>query len=442
MARTAALNPTSTPFFPGSMRVGEDDGRSNGLPLAVPTLQAQDVASRLSASPVEHRSIRSSPSPAQGSENQGPQSDMRFQPSPTAPDVSTVTHHPELDRPFNPARTREMSIIGSLEALPETDDTHGSGTADEGAHTPADSPFFSARIQQSRAHVNTPPVNIVNSSSRSSTFNANGPFVSSSPVSSLDSGSQFTSGGEFSQSLDAQLKISPLIQDIMERLLRCEFTAHEVQRELRDVHRKVDFLVERSFNNAPQATSSQPEFKDPFAPTAGQSTTSLTIPRASFSPGIAPNQSPPPDDITQISQRLNTLTTSVGQLLALQTQQHLQGLGRLTPHTPDLPPNQPFGSNISPNPALLGHGLPNRPELRAAPRAPNPPTRTWSAGNLDIPLRVDNVATLARSDPARDKRRSVTGGLMRRESVGVSVLFPVPHAVLTLWRTDHRWTRQ
>lgn len=441
MARTAALNPTSTPFFPGSMRVGEDNGRSNGFALAVPTLREQDMASRLSAS-VEHRSVRSSPSPAQGSENQEPQSDMRFQPSPTAPDVPSVAHHSELDRPFNPARTREMSIIGGLEALPETDDTHGSVTTDEGAHTPADSPFFPASIRQSRVHVNTPPVNIVNSSSRSSTFNANGPFVSSSPVSSLDSGSQFTSGGEFSQSLDAQLKTSPLIQDIMERLLRCEFTAHEVQRELRDVHRKVDFLVERSFNNAPQASSSQPEFKDPFAPTAGQSATSLTIPRASFSPGIAPNQSPPPDDITQISQRLNTLTTSVGQLLALQTQQHLQSLGRLTPRTPDLPPNQPFGSNTSPNPALLGHGLPNRPELRAAPRAPNPPTRTWSAGNLDIPLRVDNVATLGRSDPVRDKRRSVTGGLMRRESVGVSVLFPVPHAVLTLWRTDYRWTGQ
>ncbi|KAF8450444.1 hypothetical protein L210DRAFT_907790 [Boletus edulis BED1] len=260
------------------------------------------------------------------------------------------------------------------------------------------------------------------SSRPSSSFNTNGPFISSSPVSSLDSGSQFTSGGDFLQNPDAQLKASPLIQDIIDRLLRCEFTAQEVQRELRDVHRKVDFLVERSFNNAPQGGNSQPEFKDPFAPAGGQSATSLTIPRASFSAGIAPNQSPPPDDISQISQRLNTLTTSVGQLLALQTQQHLQGataLGRLTTHTPDLPPNQPFGANISPNPALLGHGLPNRPELRAVPRAPNPPARTWSAGNLDLPLRVESVATLGRSDPVLNKRRSVTGGLMRRESVGI-----------------------
>ncbi|KAF8558910.1 hypothetical protein OG21DRAFT_1503868 [Imleria badia] len=415
MAKTAALNPASTPFFPGSMRVADDDGRSNGFALAVP--KQDRTVSGLSTSPVEHRSVRSSPSPAWDRERQP---DMRFLPSPTPPDVSSATYQLEPDRPFNLARTREMSVIGSLEALPEADDTHGSVTSDERAPTPADSPFFSAPIQQSRGHVNTLPVSIMNNSSRpSSSFNTNGPFASSSPDSSLDSGSQFTSGGDLSQNLDAQLKTSPLIQDIIERLLRCEFTAQEVQRELRDVHRKVDFLVERSFNTVPQAASSQPEFKDPFAPPGGQSATSLTIPRASFSAGIAPNQSPPPDDI---SQRLNTLTTSVGQLLALQTQQHLQGasaLGRLTPHTPELPQNQPFGGNISPNPALLGHGLPNRPELRAPPRAPNPPTRTWSAGNLDLPLRVDNVATLGRSDPGRDKRRSVTGGLMRRESVGI-----------------------
>lgn len=434
MAKTAALNPASTPFFPGSIRLADDEGRSNGFALP---LREQD-RSALSTSPHEHRFVRPSPSPPRGIDNQERRTGVPFQPSPTTPDVSSVTHHQER---ASLARAREMSVVGSLEALPEADDPHGSVTTDEGARTPADSPFFSPTIHQSRSHVNTPPVNIVNAPSRSSSsFNINGPLISTSPVSSLDSGSQFTSGAEFSQNLDARLKTSPLIQDIIERLLRCEFTAQEVQRELRDVHRKVDFLVERSFSNAPQASSSQPEFKDPFAPGVGQGAPSLTIPRPSFSAAIAPNQSPPPDDISQISQRLNTLTTSVGQLLALQTQQHLQGaaaLGRLTPHTPDLPPNQPFGANISPNPALLGHGLSNRPELRAAPRAPNPPTRTWSAGNLDLPLRVDNVATLGRGDPVRDKRRSVTGGLVRRESVGVSVLSPISHVLLTSRPTDY-----
>lgn len=427
MAKTAALNPASTPFFPGSIRLGEDDGGSlNAFGLAAPTLREhnQPSVSRLStfSGPGNHRSLSSSPAPPQDSDSQA---DMPLRPPPIPPDV----HHADLDRL---PRSRDLTVIGSLEALPEADDTPGSVSTDERARTPADSPFFSVLIQQSRSHINTPPVNMFNNSSRSSSFN--GPFVSSSPASSLDSGSQFAPAPDSSQNFDAQLKTSPLIQDIIERLLRCEFTAQEVQRELRDVHRKVDFLVERSFNNVSQASGSQPEFKDPFASTGVHSATSLTIPRASFSAAIAPNQSPPPDDISQISQRLNTLTTSVGQLLALQTQQHIQGataLGRLTPHTPDLPPNQPFGPNISPNPALLGHGLPNRPELRAAPRAPNPPTRTWSAGNLDLPLRLDNVATLGRNDPVRDKRRSVTGGLMRRESVGVSVLFPARHAVLT-----------
>ncbi|KAF8842299.1 hypothetical protein BDN67DRAFT_989268 [Paxillus ammoniavirescens] len=426
MAKSATLNPTSTPFFPGSMRVNEDEG-SSMFGFGVPTLREQDraLASALSTSPVERRSVRSSPSPAQDSGKQERQHDMRFQPSPMTSDTSSASapRHAELDRPFNPLRAREMSMVGSLESLPEADDIHGSVTTDEGAQTPADaSPFFSALIQQSRGHINTPPVNIMNSSSRSSSFNTNGPFMSSSPVSSLDSGSQFASGADFSQSLDAQLRLSPLVQDIIDRLLRCEFSTQEVQRELHDVHRKVDLLVERSLSNMVQASSSQPEFKDPFAPTGSSQSSAMNITRASFSAAVAPNQSPPSDDITQISQRLNTLTTSVGQLLALQTQQHIQNatsLGRITPRTPDLPPNQTFGPGMGSNPALLGHGLPNRPDLRPSPRAPNPPMRTWSAGNLDLPLRVDSVAGLGRAEAVRDKRRSVTGGLIRRESTGL-----------------------
>ena len=428
MAKTVALNPASTPFFPGGIRLVDDD--VSGFGLAAPARQVLDRASpsALSTSPVDHRSVCSSPAPFRDSDTQEPHP---FHP-PTAPDIPSAT---KPDRLYSLSRTREMNAVGSLEALPEADDTPARIAMGEQAQTPADSSLFPAPIQQSRGRVDTPPVSVMNNSSRSSVFNINGPFVSSSPVSSLDSGSQFAASVEFQQNLDAQLKTSPLVQDILERLLRCEYTTQEVRRELRDVHRKVDFLVERSLNNASQATGSQPEFKDPFAPTGGQPTTSM--PRPSFSVAIAPNQSPPPDDISQISQRLNTLTTSVGQLLALQTQQHMQSatpLGRLTPHTPDIPPSQSFGPNVSPNPALLGHGLPNRPELRAPPRAPNPPTRTWSAGNLDLPLRADNVASLGRNDPVRDKRRSITGGLMRRESMGVSIR--IQHYILLSPVTD------
>ncbi|KAH7903887.1 hypothetical protein BJ138DRAFT_1188734 [Hygrophoropsis aurantiaca] len=70
---------------------------------------------------------------------------------------------------------------------------------------------------------------------------------------------------------------------------------------------------------------------------------------------MAYSKSPPSDDITQISQCLDTLTTSVGQLLALQTQK------------------------------TLGH----RPVLPTLPY------------------------------PSHNKRHSITGGLMRQESSGV-----------------------
>ncbi|KAH7887803.1 P-loop containing nucleoside triphosphate hydrolase protein [Phlebopus sp. FC_14] len=419
MAKSATLNPTSTPFFPGSIRIGKDEG-SSGFGFGVPTLGGQDRApASYSASPLEHRSIRSSPSPRQDNGSLERQPDMRFQSSPMNPDVSSAAHQPEHDRQYV-HRMREANIVGGLEALPEGDDTHGSATTDEGAQTPGDPPqFFATIVPHSRGNTNTPPVNIISSSLRSSSFHNNGSFISSSPVSSLDSGSQLASSADLLQSLDAQLKVSPLIQDIIDRLLRCEYATQEVQKELRDVHRKVDFLVERSLASATQANGSQPEFKDPFAPTASSA---MTIPRPSLSANVAPNQSPPSsDDITQISQRLSTLTTSVGQLLALQTQQHIQNatsLGRVAPHTPDLPQNQTFGNSLGANPALLGHGLPNRPDLRS-PRAPNPPLRTWSAGTLDLPLRVDSVAPMGRPEPARDKRRSVTGGLMRRESSSV-----------------------
>ncbi|OAX43910.1 P-loop containing nucleoside triphosphate hydrolase protein [Rhizopogon vinicolor AM-OR11-026] len=45
--------------------------------------------------------------------------------------------------------------------------------------------------------------------------------------------------------------------------------------------------------------------------------------------------------------------------------------------------------------------------------------RTWSAGTLDLSMRADNLSPLGRLEPVRDKRRSVAGSMMRRESVGV-----------------------
>ena len=156
---------------------------------------------------------------------------------------------------------------------------------------------------------------------------------------------------------------------------------------------------------------------------------SLSGPRGSIA-NIAPNQNPPADDISTISNRLNTLTTSVGQLLALQTQQ-IQANSSALQNTQllagGLPPNE-LTSGLPPllnSTAGLGHGMPGRPDMRQNPRMPNPPMRTWSAGTLDIPLRNTDSPTgsIGRQDSIfRDKRRSVSG-LLRRDSAGVSFRF-------------------
>jgi translation initiation factor 4A len=215
-----------------------------------------------------------------------------------------------------------------------------------------------------------------------------------------------------------------VINDILERLVRCEISTREIHRNLNDVHRKVDILLDRSMG-----FTSQPEFKDPFAPASSSSSISgppSAMSRLSISGNLAPNQQPS-DDIIQISQRLNTLTSSVGQLLALQTQQHMQGVGptlagsQLATIGPsqDIPPNQLLTPPLPLSGNVLGHTLPNRPEIRAS-RTPNPPMRTWSAGSLDLPVRPsDNLSALRGSDALlRDKRRSVSG-LVRRDSAGV-----------------------
>lgn len=432
MARGATLNPSSMPFFPGSMRNNEEDGVT-GFVFGVPTLREQDGASVSSQSvcSADRRSLKSSPSPPRLLEHTGaPDSlpDARFQLLPPHGDRPPYLHQVEAERQHM-FRARDMSKVGSLESLPEADDTPHPNTHDEGMHTPGDSsPFISALVQQSRNRNVTPPVNIMNTPLRSSSFNINGPFPSSSPVSSLDSGSQLASGADFHHNLESQLKASPIIRDLLDRLQRCEYNTREIQRDISDIHRKVNILIERTLSNATSFNNAQPEFKDPFAPASGMSTPAVNIPRASFSANIAPNQSPPADDITQISQRLNTLTTSVGQLLALQTQQHIQNattghlpaqMGRSTPQMQDMASNQIFPHGMGSNPAALGHGVPNRPDMRPSPRAPNPPMRTWSAGTLDLPMRTETLGNLGRLEPPRDKRRSVTGGIMRRESVGM-----------------------
>jgi hypothetical protein len=375
--------------------------------------------SSVSLSPSDRPSVKSSPSPSSEGLDNVHDAGARFDKPPSDTDWmrrSSIIRPLDPTRPypsFDSAVAREPSIASSLDAASATEEMSYHSISENGSSVPMSGP---PTLRQST----TPSIGIQNRSR--SPYANNAVVAASSPVSSLSSGGQFTSNIDFSPSFEVQLRSSPMINDVLERLVRCEISTREIHRNLNDVHRKVDLLLERSMG-----FSSQPEFKDPFAP--GSSSGGLSglppqsISRLSVSGNIAPNQQSS-DDIIQISQRLNTLTSSVGQLLALQTQQHMQSVGPTTlgvnhiNQSQEIPPNQlltPLA--ISGN--VLSHGLPNRPEIRTS-RTPNPPMRTWSAGSLDLPVRPDNLSALRGAETLlRDNKRRSVSGLVRRDSAGV-----------------------
>ncbi|KAL0577711.1 hypothetical protein V5O48_004260 [Marasmius crinis-equi] len=410
------------PFFPGA-RSGEDEGGS-GLAIGQHSLrlheQDHSSSSTVSHSPSEYRSVKSSPSPPSfpvqherpNEANSISYNDVSRQ-SPAIRQVEGNKPYPVIESRV----ARESSMFGSLESLPEGEDNqHTPGpTVSDLAHRGSVSSFFS--IAQSRERLGTPPVAINNTGG--SPFIPAGAFTSSSPVSSLDSSSHFAPSVDSlpSQSFDEQLRSSPLFKDILDRLLRCEFTTRQIQNDLGDMNTKINLLVNRTLQ-AQSTTSTQPEFKDPFANSSPSGFGGSAVNGARGSVGnIAPNQVSPLDDVSTISQRLNTLTSSVGQLLALQTQQ-IQGASAISSQSLVGPTNGQLDLNatIVSNQALLGHGLPTRTDARPSPRIPNPPMRTWSTGTLDLPVRPGDV-NIGRQDPLRDKRRSVTA--LRRDSSGI-----------------------
>lgn len=375
--------------------------------------------SSVSLSPSDRPSVKSSPSPSSEGLDNVHDVGARFDKSPSDTDWirrSSIIRQLDSTRPypsFDSAVAREPSISSSLDAASTTEETTYHSISENGSPLPMSGP---PTLRQSA----TPSIGIQNRSR--SPYANNAVVASSSPVSSLSSGGQFTSNIDFSPGFEVQLRSSPIIHDVLERLVRCEISTREIHRNLNDVHRKVDLLLERSMG-----LTSQPEFKDPFAP-AGSSSALTGLPppgisRLSVSGNIAPNQQSS-DDIIQISQRLNTLTSSVGQLLALQTQQHIQSIGPTVgsnhiTQSQDIPPNQLL-TPLALSGNVLSHGLPNRPEIRAS-RTPNPPMRTWSAGSLDLPLRPsDSLSALRGTDTLlRDNKRRSVSGLVRRDSAGV-----------------------
>lgn len=424
MAKSAALNPASMPFFPGGSRASDEDDRLS-ITFSVSGVHEQDRAfmSSVSLSPSDRPSVKSSPSPSSEGLDNLNDAGARFDKLPSDSDwirrssvVGPMDAVPKHFPQFDSAVAREPSVSSSLDAVSAMEEP-GYSPSENGSSVPLSGP---STLRQSAS----PSIGIQHRSR--SPFSNNLVIASSSPVSSLGSGgAQFASTMDYSSSFEAQLRASPVINDILERLARCEVSTREIHRNLNDVHRKVDILLDRS-----TGYNSQPEFKDPFATSSSSSSSFSSAPlgmaRLSISGNLAPNQQPS-DDIIQISQRLNTLTSSVGQLLALQTQQHMQGVGPALASgqlatigpTQDIPPNQLLAPSLPLTSNTLSHTLPNRPEIRAS-RTPNPPMRTWSAGSLDLPVRPsDNLSAFRGSDALlRDKRRSVSG-LVRRDSVGV-----------------------
>lgn len=411
------------------------------------------TSSSLSLSSSEFRSVRSSPSPPQDDYSsrerehakifgRSPSSVDGHRASPSFRSFETNRAHPYIENRAD----RERSLAGHAESYLEGD-TPGAG--DDGGINSSGSrsgrdPFFTnSAVARSRERLGTPPVSVDTNGSKPSSFVNNVPpqISSSSPSSSLDSASYFASSMEY-LNFDAQLKASPVITEIVDRLVRYETATREIQRDLGDVHRKINVLLERSLANRP------PEFKDPFAPGSMANTTvngsraSISLAPHQVAPNHMPHQMPHQmgpnqhsvgggDDVGQISQRLNALTSSVGQLLALQTQQiqasnaglsNNQGIsGGATPQ--EISPNQILSHNSA---TMLGHGLPSARDSRSSPRPPTQPARTWSAGSLDLPPRAADSLNSMRQDALfRDKRRS-TMTIPRRDSAGVrSTTFPI-----------------
>lgn len=435
VTRSPALNPASTPFFPGSFLAKEEtiDPRTAagvGFRLPINREQYNTSTSSLSISPSDYRSVKSSPSPSQDGRDAKYDNALQNQPavdlsrgSPAIGQVEAERGFPHVMRSTN----RESSMCAVLETIPDSDETPAPSTNGAQPHNPV----YTTVMGRNRERMNTPPV-VADFGSRTSSYN-NAPLMSSSPASSLDSGSMFTPSLDLAANFEIQLKNSPAYNEIMDRLVRFEVTTRDIQRELIDVNRKVGLLIERSIS-----ANSAPEFRDPFAPAtaASFSVPGLNGPRGSIISNIgniAPNQAGPTDEISTISHRLNSLTTSVDQLLQLSTQQfqanggNIQMSGLIGPPQGDLNSGRNMGPPLSSNGNLaLSHGLPNRQDLRPTSRIPNPPMRTWSTGTLDLTSRGSEPGPtpLVRPDAIfRDKRRSVST-VLRRDSAGVRIPSP------------------
>ena len=163
------------------------------------------------------------------------------------------------------------------------------------------------------------------------------------PMSMVSTGSSAGAGmpGDTSSAFEDQVRALPFVQDLLDRLLRCEYSTKEIQRDLTEMSRKVSFLLERAESgDGPNRGTGQ----------LGNGK-------------LAGNGA---DEVRALAQRLDNLSTSVQHLVALQTQAHVQGQHPKGhnqnqhghPNLPNVNPPQHANANgISPLTSLGPNGL-------------------------------------------------------------------------------------
>lgn len=266
-----------------------------------------------------------------------------------------------------------------------------------------------------------PPVT-VNTSSTQQPPIIHDHVLASSPVSSTSApsaSSAFIGGLNGDKTFDSQIKTSPFLHDILDRVIRTEYAQRDLAREVGALTNKINFLVERLEHADPRRSFSA-------SPIPGMGNHNMNVSPLAGG-GIHQNNLGGGGGDGDISKRLDALTNSVQQILMIQQHGHnnvnnngphqnhssFHGNGPLSPGGGGPGPGG-FDNMPGPNIPLNGPGGimgPNRPHSRNPP----PPVRTWSAGSLDMPLRQE--VHLSRPDALlNQKRRSVVGNLVRRDS--------------------------
>lgn len=222
-----------------------------------------------------------------------------------------------------------------------------------------------------------------------------GPFSGMSSHPSLDGTSQASVS-----ELDGQLRASPLILDICDRLLRFETSVQELNRGVSGLNRNVSILLERTKHLPPHhAGGTQHQQRSMTTPTAAQHPFG-----AQAGNGLGPL---PSEEVRALSAQVGLLSTTVSQLLAQNTgsspahapaQQNVPlaglGLGSATPQFASI------GNGATPQ---LGMATPNvtTPQLGTFPGTPafgsntgNNASRFSTMGFPDAGLRATNSANL------------------------------------------------